>query len=69
MGNMPPIQDGRASYDFIHNDADPTPDRSNDEENAHGTSCAGEVAMAKDNGNCGVGVAYNSNVGGECCSQ
>ena len=30
----------------------------------HGTACAGIVAMAKDNGQCGVGVAYNSNIGG-----
>ena len=30
----------------------------------HGTSCAGVVAMAKDNGYCGVGVAYDINLVG-----
>ncbi|KOB77625.1 putative neuroendocrine convertase, partial [Operophtera brumata] len=28
----------------------------------HGTRCAGEVAAARDNGVCGVGVAYHSKV-------
>lgn len=31
----------------------------------HGTRCAGEIAMQADNNKCGVGVAYNSKVGGE----
>ena len=31
----------------------------------HGTACAGIVAMAKDNDQCGVGVAFDSNIGGE----
>lgn len=30
----------------------------------HGTSCAGVLAMAKDNDICGVGVAYHSKVAG-----
>ena len=30
----------------------------------HGTNCAGEVGMAKSNGNCGVGVAYDAKIGG-----
>ncbi|GMG40711.1 unnamed protein product [Ambrosiozyma monospora] len=30
----------------------------------HGTRCAGEIAAAKGNGYCGVGVAYNSKVSG-----
>lgn len=30
----------------------------------HGTRCAGEIAMQADNNKCGVGVAYNSKVGG-----
>lgn len=30
----------------------------------HGTRCAGEIAMQADNKKCGVGVAYNSKVGG-----
>lgn len=31
----------------------------------HGTRCAGEIAMQADNNKCGVGVAYNSKVGGK----
>ena len=31
---------------------------------SHGTRCAGEVAGARDNGVCGVGVAYDSMVAG-----
>lgn len=30
----------------------------------HGTRCAGEIAMQANNRKCGVGVAYNSRVGG-----
>jgi len=30
----------------------------------HGTRCAGEIAMQADNKKCGVGVAFNSKVGG-----
>lgn len=33
--------------------------------NSHGTRCAGEVAAARDNGVCGVGVAYHSKVAGK----
>ena len=31
---------------------------------SHGTSCAGEIAMEKNNTICGVGVAYNSQITG-----
>jgi subtilisin family serine protease len=31
---------------------------------SHGTRCAGEVAAARDNDICGVGVAYDSKVAG-----
>ena len=31
---------------------------------SHGTRCAGEVAATANNSICGVGVAYNANVGG-----
>lgn len=31
---------------------------------SHGTRCAGEVAAARDNGVCGVGVAYDSKIAG-----
>lgn len=32
---------------------------------SHGTRCAGEVAAARDNLICGVGVAYDSKIAGE----
>ena len=31
---------------------------------SHGTSCAGIIAMEKDNDVCGVGVAYRANITG-----
>ena len=58
------LQDSLASYDYIHYDYDPTPDHYfGDHPDEHGTSCAGEIAMVKDNGRCGVGVAYESSLG------
>lgn len=32
--------------------------------NRHGTRCAGEIAMVANNEFCGVGIAYNSKIGG-----
>ncbi|KAI4477272.1 hypothetical protein M0804_012862 [Polistes exclamans] len=32
--------------------------------NAHGTRCAGEIAMEANNGKCGVGVAFEAYIGG-----
>ena len=59
------IQDPFASFDFIHNDSDPTPDppESYDHYNTHGTNVAGEIAMIK-NSKCGAGVAFNSSITG-----
>lgn len=67
--------DPLASYDLNANDygknnvtgfyiilLDPTPTM--DEFNKHGTRCAGEVAMLANNSVCGVGVAYDSKIGG-----
>lgn len=54
-----------ASWDFGHNDSDPSPDDPTSEVAYHGTSCAGEVAMVKDNAVCGVGVAYASQIAGK----
>ncbi|XP_059195886.1 neuroendocrine convertase 2-like [Centropristis striata] len=51
--------DLRASHGLSH---DPMPIR--DEENSHGTRCAGEVAMEANNSYCGVGIAFNSRIGG-----
>merc|ERR1711962_225048 len=55
--------DPKASYDFNDYDEDPMP-RSSDPNNCHGTKCAGEVGAEAGNGVCGVGVAFNSSVGG-----
>eukprot|EP00096_Caligus_rogercresseyi_P016593 TRINITY_DN930_c1_g1_i7.p1 TRINITY_DN930_c1_g1~~TRINITY_DN930_c1_g1_i7.p1 ORF type:complete len:720 (-),score=144.75 TRINITY_DN930_c1_g1_i7:1187-3346(-) len=54
----------RASYDFSSNDPYPYPRYTDDWFNSHGTRCAGEVSGARDNGVCGVGVAYDSMVAG-----
>lgn len=54
----------KASYDFSSNDPYPYPRYTDDWFNSHGTRCAGEVAAARDNGVCGVGVAYDSKVAG-----
>ena len=49
----------------MRNDSDPTPDiYFGDEIEDHGTSCAGEIGMAKSNDHCGAGVAYDCNLGG-----
>ncbi|KOX71066.1 Neuroendocrine convertase 2 [Melipona quadrifasciata] len=53
-----------ASYDFSSNDPYPYPRYTDDWFNSHGTRCAGEVAAARDNDVCGVGVAYDSKVAG-----
>jgi len=54
----------RASYDFSSNDPYPYPRYTDDWFNSHGTRCAGEIAAARDNGVCGVGVAYDSQIAG-----
>ncbi|XP_067665246.1 neuroendocrine convertase 1-like isoform X1 [Haliotis asinina] len=56
--------DPMASTDLNGNDTDPMPRYDPTNENKHGTRCAGEVAMAANNGKCGVGVAFNANIGG-----
>ncbi|KAL3083079.1 hypothetical protein niasHS_010881 [Heterodera schachtii] len=53
-----------ASYDFSSNDPYPYPRYTDDWFNSHGTRCAGEISAARDNGICGVGVAYDSKVAG-----
>lgn len=54
--------DQDASTDINSNDDDPMPRDNND--NKHGTRCAGEVAAIAFNEYCGVGVAYNASIGG-----
>lgn len=53
-----------ASYDFSSNDHFPYPRYTDTWFNSHGTRCAGEIAAARDNDVCGVGVAYDSKVAG-----
>ncbi|KAF8381864.1 egl-3 [Pristionchus pacificus] len=53
-----------ASYDFSSNDPFPYPRYTDDWFNSHGTRCAGEISAARDNGVCGVGVAYDSKIAG-----
>jgi len=55
--------DPKASTDLNDEDDDPFPNDS-DPYNAHGTKCGGEVGAQEDNGICGVGVAFNVNLGG-----
>lgn len=54
--------DKKASYDINSGDDNPTPQDNG--ENKHGTRCAGEIAAEAGNEFCGVGVAYNSSIGG-----
>lgn len=56
--------DPKASTDLNDHDPDPFPRYDPTNENKHGTRCAGEIAMRPNNGFCGVGVAFNSRVGG-----
>ncbi|GCB65051.1 hypothetical protein scyTo_0000370 [Scyliorhinus torazame] len=58
--------DPHASFDFndhFDDQHDPVPDGF-DENNGHGTKCAGEVAMEANNSFCGVGIAYDAKIGG-----
>ncbi|NXN19381.1 PCSK4 convertase, partial [Indicator maculatus] len=57
-------QDPLASYDFNSNDPDPQPRYTPEDENQHGTRCAGEAAAVANNQICGAGIAYNARVGG-----
>lgn len=54
----------KASFDFSSNDQYPYPRYTDDWFNSHGTRCAGEVVSKRDNGICGVGIAYDSKVAG-----
>ncbi|EDV26519.1 uncharacterized protein TRIADDRAFT_54612 [Trichoplax adhaerens] len=56
--------DPEASFDINGNDHDPTPRKTGNDENRHGTRCAGEVAAIANNSICTVGAAYNAKIGG-----
>ncbi|OCT89695.1 furin-1-like [Xenopus laevis] len=65
--NHPDLQanyDPAASYDVNDQDPDPQPRYTQLNDNRHGTRCAGEVAAVANNDICGVGIAYNANIGG-----
>ncbi|KAJ1521904.1 hypothetical protein ONE63_002240 [Megalurothrips usitatus] len=56
--------DPEISYDVDDGDRDPSPRYDPNASNAHGTRCAGEIAMRANNRKCGVGVAFNARIGG-----
>ncbi|KAM7420240.1 hypothetical protein PAMA_014780 [Pampus argenteus] len=59
------VGEALASFDLCASHGlaqDPMPVR--DEENSHGTQCAGVVAMEANNSYCGVGIAFNARIGG-----
>ncbi|MBZ0290253.1 MAG: S8 family serine peptidase [Anaerolineae bacterium] len=58
-GDLQTNYNASGSYDFNYRDPDPMPGNGD----PHGTS-AGGVAAAGDNGECGVGVAYNAQLAG-----
>ncbi|KAL7668816.1 hypothetical protein ACOME3_009500 [Neoechinorhynchus agilis] len=56
--------DPLASIDVNSDDADPSPRYDAENNNRHGTRCAGEVAAVANNSLCIVGVAYDAKIGG-----
>ncbi|XP_043492378.1 neuroendocrine convertase 1-like [Polistes fuscatus] len=52
------------SYNVNEGNTDPMPRYESTGTNAHGTRCAGEIAMEANNGKCGVGVAFEAYIGG-----
>ena len=56
--------DQHACTDLNDNDNNAEPRYDSTDENKHGTRCAGEISMAANNSICGVGIAYNSRIGG-----
>ena len=56
--------DPQASADINDNDTDPSPRYDLVNSNRHGTRCAGEVSATANNSICGVGIAYDSKIGG-----
>ncbi len=58
-------QNSSIQADVVDGDGNPFPDVDGfGSRESHGTNCAGEIAMAKSNSHCGVGVAYNSRITG-----
>ena len=61
---MPFFQDLSLCYSVIRDNNDISAISSLDDF-GHGTSCAGEIGMIRDNGVCGTGVAFNTRIGGQ----
>ncbi|KAJ7328622.1 hypothetical protein OS493_023891 [Desmophyllum pertusum] len=55
--------DQEASFDFEENEEDPGSNNI-DKSVSHGNGCAGIIAAVANNSFCGVGIAYNANIGG-----
>ena len=56
--------DAAASRDLNDRDDDPFPRYDIFNSNKHGTRCAGQVSAAANNSKCGVGIAFDSKIGG-----
>ncbi|XP_015176368.1 PREDICTED: neuroendocrine convertase 1-like [Polistes dominula] len=56
--------DPNISYNVNEGTTNPMPRYESTGMNAHGTRCAGEIAMEANNGKCGVGVAFEASIGG-----
>uniref|UniRef100_H3BH88 Proprotein convertase subtilisin/kexin type 7 n=2 Tax=Latimeria chalumnae TaxID=7897 RepID=H3BH88_LATCH len=64
LKDIQPNYSPEGSYDLNSNDPDPMPHPDAENDNHHGTRCAGEIAAAPNNSFCAVGVAYGSRIAG-----
>ncbi|XP_028664340.1 proprotein convertase subtilisin/kexin type 7 [Erpetoichthys calabaricus] len=64
LQDIQPNYSPEGSYDLNSDDPDPMPHPDANNDNHHGTRCAGEIAAAPNNSFCAVGVAYGSRVAG-----
>ncbi|XP_043936894.1 proprotein convertase subtilisin/kexin type 7 [Protopterus annectens] len=62
--DIEPNYSPEGSYDLNSNDPDPMPHPDEENDNHHGTRCAGEIAAVPNNNFCAVGVAYESRIAG-----
>jgi len=62
--NYDKLASGNINKKNGRDDDDPFPRPTSTNENRHGTRCAGEVAAVANNGQCGVGIAYDAKIGG-----
>ncbi|XP_041090892.1 proprotein convertase subtilisin/kexin type 7 [Polyodon spathula] len=64
LKDIQPNYSPEGSYDLNSNDPDPMPHPDANNDNHHGTRCAGEIAAVPNNSYCAVGVAFGSRVAG-----